>query len=82
MILRGEDKNLFVCVGDWSLPPVWTTSIRSPFKIAKARGSRRELVLMIEHTEEYVIEGKLAFNEEDRWFSDLNLQKRGIQGDC
>ena len=26
---------------------------------------------MIEHTNEYVIEKKLALNEEDRWFSKL-----------
>jgi hypothetical protein len=31
---------------------------------------------MIEHTEEYVIEGKFAFNVEDRWFSDLNPRSR------
>ena len=44
-----------------------------PVEIAKSRNSWRKLVFRIEHTEEYVIEEKLASNVEDRRFSDLNI---------
>ena len=36
---------------------------------------------MIEHTEEYVIEEKMAFNVEDRRFSDLNILLKSLRMD-